>query len=276
MRRGFTLLEVLLSVLVLGLISVMIFGSFQSITASIQATEEAMESLHHGEIVLEQLVSSLRSTAFFESNPGLYTFRHESMPGNPPEDMLSWVSGTMAFLPPRYPTRQGLNRLFLSIETIEGQRGLAVSAYPHLLDPEDPAVDEVAPWLISPRVQGLQVRFYDLRTEDWVDTWEDERQLPQFLEVRLFLEPLEPQGPLRELVRMIEIPVAPLSRDVRRGRRPPQERAPAGAGPSAPPGRPTGPAPRQGPGIQVRPPPREPPPQGAPGTRPAPRLEVAP
>jgi prepilin-type N-terminal cleavage/methylation domain-containing protein len=222
-RAGFTLLEILLALSILAMISLMIFGSFRSIVENIAATEEAMESLHHGEIVFEQLVGSLRSAAYFDSNPAAFTFLHEPGIGNPPEDMLSWVTGSMAFLPPRYPTLQGLNRIFLSIEEIDGQRGLAVSAVPHLKNLDDDRVSEVEPWLISPRVRGLRARFYDMRTDEWVDEWEDERQIPQVLEITLFLEPLEERGPLRELVRRVDIPVARLSREVRRGRRQPGE-----------------------------------------------------
>lgn len=224
-RRGFTLLEILLALSILAIISVMIFGSFRSIVESVTATESAMESLHHGEIILEQLTSALRSASYFDTNPAAYTFLHEPGTGDPPEDMLSWVTGTMAFLPPRYPTRQGLNRIYLSIEEIDGQRGLAVSAHPHLLDINDEDIADIEPWMISPRVQGLRARFYDLRTEEWVDEWEDERQIPQFLEITLYLEPLEPRGPVRELVRRIDIPVARLSREIRRGRRQPGESA---------------------------------------------------
>lgn len=232
MRRGFTLLEILLALSILAIMSVMIFGSFRSIVESVAATEEAMESLHHAEIVFEQLVSSLRSASFFDSNPSAFTFLHEPGTGTPPEDMLSWVTGSMAFLPPRYPTLQGLNRIFLSIEDIDGQRGLAVSAFPHLKSLEDDRVDQIEPWMISPRVKGLRARFYDMRTDEWMEEWEDERQIPQVIELTLFLEPLEERGPLRELVRRVDIPVARLSREVRRGRRPQGESA---AEPAAPP-----------------------------------------
>lgn len=228
MKRGFTLLEVLLSLLILGMMSLLIFGSFRSLVESTQRAEEVMESLHHGEIVAEQLFSSLASAAFFESNPALFNFLHQRGAGNPPDDMISWVTGTMAFLPPRYPTRQGLNRLFLSIEEIDGVRGLAVSAYPHLVDPDDMFVEQVELWIVSPRVKGLQARFYNMTLNEWVDEWEDERQIPQFVEITLFLEPLEERGPYREIVRVVEIPVARVSREVRRGRRQPEGGAPPG------------------------------------------------
>lgn len=218
-RRGFTLLEILLALSILSMMSVMVFGSFRSIVTSVTATEEAMESLHHGEIVFEQLVSSLRSAAYFDSNPAAFAFLHEPGLGQPPDDMLSWVTGTMAFLPPRYPTRQGLNRIFLSIEEIDGVRGLAVSAHPHLLNPDEDQLGTIEPWMISPRVKGLRARFYDMRTDTWVEEWEDARHIPQILEITLFLEPLEERAPLRELIRRVDIPVARISREVRRGQR---------------------------------------------------------
>ncbi|MCC5849297.1 MAG: prepilin-type N-terminal cleavage/methylation domain-containing protein [Verrucomicrobia bacterium] len=235
--QGFTLLEVLLALLILGMMSLMIFGSFQSVVETTTHAERAMESLHHGEVVMEQLIGSLRSASFFDSNPSVYTFQHERGIGTPPDDMLSWVTGTMSFLPPRYPTRQGMNRLFLSIEEIDGVRGLAISAYPHLVDPDDILVAQVEPWMISPKVKGLQVRFYDMTAEEWVDEWEDERQIPQFVEVTLFMEPLEERGPYRELVRRVEVPVGRISRETRRGRRPRDDQgepAPTGAQPGAP------------------------------------------
>lgn len=222
-RRGFTLLEVLLSLLILSIMSLMVFGSFRSIVETTAHAEEVIHSLHHGEVVMEQLVNSLRSASFFDSNPGLFTFQHEPGTGNPPEDMLSWVTGSMSLLPPRYPTLQGLNRIFLSIEEIDGVRGLAVSAYPHLVDPEDLLVEEVTPWIISPRVEGLRVRFYNATLGEWEDEWEDERQIPQFLELTLFLEPFEERGPYRELVRRVDIPVGRISRETRRGRRQPAD-----------------------------------------------------
>lgn len=219
MKRGFTLLEVLLAVALLGLMSVMIFGSFQALIGSTLAAEESLETLHQGEAVMDQLVRSLRSAAWFESQPTLYAFEHEKGAGNPPDDMASWVSHTMAFLPPNYPTRQGLNRIFLGIETIDGQTGLAVSAYPYMLSPDDDEVEEVEPWLISPRVKGFALRYYDLTENEWVDEWERDNQIPTTVEVTLFMKPAERGGDYLEMLRRVDIPIGKVSRETRRGRR---------------------------------------------------------
>jgi len=216
------LLEILLALVVLSIMGVMVFGGFRNIVEATTHGEEAMESLHHGEIIMEQLVSSLRSAAFYENNPRRYGLLHEDGSGSPPDDVVSWVSSTMAFIPPRYPTQQGLHRIYLSMEEEDGQKGLAVSAYPHLLDPEDPDVEEVKPWIVSTRVKGLDIRFYDDAKEDWVDEWERERQLPQSVEVVLWMEPLVKGGKPRKLIRRVDIPVGRYSRATRRGQRPPQ------------------------------------------------------
>jgi len=218
-RQAFTLLEVLLAVSILGIMSLMIFGSFRSLVESTTQAEQALDRLHQGEEVLDQLVRSLRSAAWFDSQPTLYAFQHEKGTGDPPDDMASWVSSTMAFLPPNYPTREGLNRIFLGIEEIDGETGLAVSAYPYMLSPDDEEVEEVEPWLISPRIKGFSLRYYDLTEEDWVDEWERDNQLPTTVEVTLYLEPLEPGGDWRKRVRRVDIPVGAISRATRRGGR---------------------------------------------------------
>ena len=222
-RSAFTLVEVLLAMAVLGVLAFLAVGSLEALVDSTAYADEALESLHQGETVMDRIVSSLRSASYFDSRPGLYAFEHESEPGSPPRDIASWVTSTMALLPPNYPTREGLNRIFLSIEEIDGETGLAVSAYPYLVDPEEDDVDEVEPWLISSRVNGLRFRFYDLTENDWVDEWERDNQIPVFVEVTLELAPMEENGDAVILTRRVDIPVGKVSRSTRRGRRPVQD-----------------------------------------------------
>jgi type II secretion system protein J len=219
---GFTLLEVLLALAILGFMAVMAIGSFQSLVDTTTYTNEALESLHQGEVVMDRVVRSLRSAAFFDSNPSLYTFLHEKGTGSPPDDMASWVTSTMTLLPTNYPTRQSLNRIYISIEEIDGLTGLAVSAHPYLMDPEDEEVDDLEPWLISSRVKGFELRYYDLSENEWVDEWERKNQLPTAVEITVYIQPVEKGDPLKELVRRVDIPVGKLSRQTRRGQRPPQ------------------------------------------------------
>ncbi len=216
MKRGFTLLEVLLALALLGILGVMVFGSFSSLVQTVSSSEEAMDSLHQGEAVLEQLSNSLRSAAFVGEDAERFAFTHEDNSGDPPEDLFSWVSSSMAFLPPNYPTRQGLNRILVSVEEIDGVRGLAVSAYPYRLDPESGDLDDLEPWLVSTRVQGINLRVYDRNEDDWLDEWERTRQIPESIELSLYLRAEEGEEP-KILQRRIDLPMGRTSRQARRG-----------------------------------------------------------
>lgn len=218
-RQGFTLLEVLLALAILLVLAALAIGGFQALVDTTIFADEALESLHQGEMVMDRLERSLRSAAYFERNPGLYAFVHEKGSGSPPQDMASWVTSTQSLLPPNYPTLQSLNRVFVSIEEIDGVTGLAVSAYPHLIDPDADEIGDVEPWLLSSRVKGLEVRYYDLTENDWVDEWERDNQLPTSVELKLFVQSPEEGSSLTELVRRVDIPVGKVSRDTRRGRR---------------------------------------------------------
>ncbi len=217
--KGFTLLEVLLALGVLLVLATLALGGFQALVDTTIFADEALESLHQGEMVMNRLESSLRSAAYFQRNPTLYAFVHEKGAGEPPQDMASWVTSTQSLLPPNYPTLQGLNRVFVSIEDLDGVTGLAVSAYPHLIDPESDEIGEVEPWLLSSRVKGLEIRYYDITENDWVDEWERDNQLPASVELKLYVQSSSEDRRLLELVRRVDIPVGKVSRDVRRGRR---------------------------------------------------------
>ena len=212
-------MEVLLAMAVLVILGTLAVGSLQSLVESTSAANEALESLHQGEVLMDRVVATLRSTAYFDSRPDLFAFEHEPGPGTPPKDVASWVTSTMTLLPPNYPTREGLNRIFLSIEELDGETGLAVSAYPYLVNPEEDDVEEVEPWLISSRVQGLQFRFYDLTEQEWVDEWERDNQIPVSLEISLTLKAPDARTEPVVLVRRVDIPVGKVSRATRRGQR---------------------------------------------------------
>ena len=71
-QRGFTLLEVLCAVAILAMAMSVILGTFTVCIRAWERGEEALEDLHHGDYVMEQLVSSLRSAAWFGTSPGKY------------------------------------------------------------------------------------------------------------------------------------------------------------------------------------------------------------
>ncbi|MGA0369756.1 MAG: PulJ/GspJ family protein [Kiritimatiellia bacterium] len=223
-RRGFTLLEVLLALSILSVMGLMIFGSFRSLVDSTLTAEKALDELHLTAHVARQITESLRSAVFFGSDPRRYTFRFEQGTGSPRADKLSWVTHSGAFLPPDYPTPEGLNRIELTVQDLDGERGLTARAFSSLYDPESEEAEEVEPWMISTAIKGLELHFYDMGEQDWTDDWERDNQLPTFLILTLYFQQEAPGAEMQTLHLPLEIPVGKMSRQTRRGQRQVQDR----------------------------------------------------
>jgi hypothetical protein len=170
---------------------------------------DLLEGLHHGDYVMEQLVSSLRSAAFFYNDPTKYGFWLEDLEGQDyPADRISFVTAGTAFMPPNSPLGNGLHRIEITVhENDDGDPAVAIRAFPHLTDQED---WELEPWYVSTVVKGLNIRTYNQLEEDWEDEWEDTNAVPSLVEVTLFMDPLEDDGsdPIT-LSRLVEVPIAP-------------------------------------------------------------------
>ena len=167
-RRGFSLIEVLISVTILTMVMAMVWGSFYNITQASRKGQVLIDQINQTDFVVDQLLDSLNATAFLQTNPKDFEFWHEDDEAEHPADMISWVTSSSAFMPPRSDLAHGLHRIVLTIEEDEdGERGLAVAAWPHLQDPEDEDFEEVEPWIVSRRVKGLDCKIYNSTLKEW-------------------------------------------------------------------------------------------------------------
>jgi prepilin-type N-terminal cleavage/methylation domain-containing protein len=209
-RGGFTLLELLVAVTILVIAMTVIWSTFSAGVTAWQRGNQLLDDLRHADFVAEQLVSALRSTAFFPNTPERYGFRLKTGALGYPADRISWVTSSSAFIPPESPWRHGLHRIVFSIENNDrGEPSVAIRALSHLADPEEQDEMDVEPWYVSSDVKGFRCRFYDFEEETWSSDWEDTNSIPSLLEITLYMEPLEKYGPPVTLQRLVVIPVAP-------------------------------------------------------------------
>ena len=208
-RGGFTLMELLIALTIMATAMAVVIASFVGIMKGWSKGGKLLDELHHGDFVMEQLVSAMRSMAFFHNAPEKYGFRMEDdQRGEYPTDFISFVTSGTAFVPMSSPLVNGLHRLEITIDDDEdGDPGVMIRAIPHLVEPDD---YEGEPWCVSLEVKGLDVRFYNLKDEDWEDEWEDTNAIPSLVEVTLYMDPLEEFGEPFTISRIIEIPVAPV------------------------------------------------------------------
>lgn len=207
-RRGFTLLEVLVAVVLLATAFTIIWNTFATTIDGWRRSQDFLDRITHGDFVIDQLVSSVRSAAFFGNRPEKYGFWLDSRGGgDAPRDTISWVASGAAFVLPENPLSHGLYRIMLSVEDASDGSGLAVRTFPHMQEEIDP--DDAEPWFVSPRVTGLDCKVYDFEEEDWKDEWENTNAVPSLVMLTVYLEPVDKNDPPVKLQRVVEIPVAP-------------------------------------------------------------------
>lgn len=220
--RGFTLLEVMVAVAITALAFAMAWSTFSAALDGWRRGTRVLDQLHRGEHVMEQLVTALRSAAFFSSRPDKYGFWLESHGGGEEAaDVFSWVVSGSTLLPSDSPLAHGLYRVEVGLERdARGRGAIAVRAWPHLAEEEDRDV-RGKPWIIAGDVQGLRCRVYDVEDEAWEDEWENTNSLPRLVELTLYLPPVEKYEPATTIQRLVEIPMAPPLSDRPKGWRGP-------------------------------------------------------
>ena len=213
-RGGFTLIEMLVALSILVFAFAIIWETFSSTVKAWQRGSQLLDELRHGDFVMEQLVSALRSAAYFKKSgqqTGRYGFRLETgSVGSYPGDKLSWVTTSSAFIPPDSEMANCTHRIIFSIEdNDDGDPAVCIRAYDPLLEDEDTV--DMERWFVSTEVQGIQCRVYNLEEEVWENSWEGEltNTLPSLVEITLYMDPIEESGDPVTLKRVVEIPIAP-------------------------------------------------------------------
>lgn len=215
-KRGFTLLEMLVALVILSMAMTIVWQTFSVAIAAWKKGENFLAEMHHGDFVMEQLSESLRSAAYFDESGGIYGFRLENREsGRYPNDELSWVKSGSGFMPPDADLASGLHRIDFTVDdNDEGERAVMARIYPHLADQEEDDFAAGKTWEISSVVKGVDCRVYVEDDEDWSDEWEDTNSIPALVEITLYMDPLEGDDDPVTMKRAIEIPI---SRELKSG-----------------------------------------------------------
>ena len=217
-RQGFTLLELMLAITILAAVSGVSYMAFSTVTRAWKRGQALTDAIHHGDYVLDQLVMALRS-AYFPDAPrakgyGLQVTDESDGPNA--DDRISWVKLGGALVGQNCPFADSPHRIEFTVKDHEGQRQVAVKAWRILGQPEDFDPSEELFTFLSRRVTGFDCRCalkLDGKDIDWEDEWEDDNtnKLPKYVELTLYLTPVDEGREPVELKRIVELPAAPLS-----------------------------------------------------------------
>lgn len=204
--RGFTLVELLVALTVTALAFAIVWQTFVAVTKAWRRGGQVTDEIRHGDFVMDQLVSALRSAAYFPLKPDRYGLWFDN---RSERDQLSWVTSGTAFIPPDSPLAMGVHRIMVGIEpNRDGDDSFTVRAFAHLSEEIDK--NDVDAWHISSRVKGFDVRIWNVQEERWEDEWEDTNKIPGLVEVTLFMTPLERYEPPIKISRLVQIPLGPV------------------------------------------------------------------
>lgn len=218
--HAFTLIEILVALAIMTLVCAGAFSLLASASKAWQRGTELSKDLHAGDFVIEQLTGALRAARYRSGDDGLILKKQGT--GARAQDSITWVKEGPDLVGSDSPLAKTFHHIRFTIgEEKGGQAGALYSAWgDEYLQPEDFDPDDLEPALLSDRVVGLAVRVATNNFEndkiEWLDKWEGTcasggdltNHLPRFVEVTLFLKPLDEGEPPIEMRRLVDIPIA--------------------------------------------------------------------
>ena len=209
-RLGFTLLELLVSLVILVIAMSIAVGAFSGTIHAWKRGGEVIDGIQHGDYAITQLNSVLNSILYFYNGSETYAFliEKDSNYGHPC-DIISFVTTSPAFLPANSPLISGPHRIELSIDDDEhGNPALYALATPPVANPGEYREEcDEEPQLICRQISGLEILFWDSEEEEWIEEWEEENSVPERIQATIFVTSNDPDEDDMEFSRIIEIPV---------------------------------------------------------------------
>jgi prepilin-type N-terminal cleavage/methylation domain-containing protein len=227
-RRGFTLLELVMAIMILSIMMLLSFFCFDAVVQSWEAGIEMSDTLGQADYVMEQLASGLRSAYYPDSGSQQeeYGFQfHDGGEGPEARDAISWVKIGRALVGEDCGFAESPHRVDMWVA--DGGKnelsGLAVRAWRVDLQLDEFEPSDDAPSIgLSPRVVGFNCRMLDKdqpmkdKEPNWQDEWSYSNCIPKAVEITLYMEPAKERDEPIEVKRIVEIPLFDLSQNPRK------------------------------------------------------------
>lgn len=176
---GFTLTEILLVVAILGTISAMVFGAFQS---TIQVVERVREEQGWGSLTRATLQFMADELSAGHRSPSAPWIGQSHQQNGQPADTLAFLSTAQV--------RSGANARETEISRVvytrEGSRLVRV-ARRNQFGLTDESIEQIE---LLDSVIGFKVRYYDATAQTWIDQWDGRTRgsLPRVVMIELTLQ----------------------------------------------------------------------------------------
>ena len=181
---GFTIIEIMVSLAIFGLIVAAVYSSWMAVVRGAQVGRKAAADAQRSRIAVRTLEDSLTAVRSFAVDVQNYAFVAE----NGDDPYLSFV----AKLPPSFP-RSGrfgdfdVRRVTFSLEPgPDSAKQLVLRQNPIFLDMD---VDEKNhPIVLAPNVKDFKMQFWDGQSKDLQDDWTQTNLIPREVQIVITLE----------------------------------------------------------------------------------------
>ena len=259
MRRGFTLVEIICAVVLVGVISTLAVATYSAVSRGWEISTDYIDKMQRTDYALNQLVSAMRSMYYPHDGSQSYDYGFvltDNGEGDDPDrsDMIEFSKTGSAIVGNRSAIADTVHRVQVMIleegnhdfaETIE-VTGLYARQCPDVaLRPKDDEVDYTfaneemyQPVLISDGIVGFNCRVLENEeavtanagSPEWKDEWDNSNAVPY--KVELTFRVADPEGKsyrtnTAPVMRIIRIPIFEQSQD---GSAPPESEGAAGPG----------------------------------------------
>lgn len=206
-RTGFTLLEVLLAVAVLGMLITSVYSTWSAALTSWRRGTDVSEAFQRERIVMDALRELTQSAVYFAPSAALYDFVATTHAGL--GDSISFVTASDAYLPPSETISAGMRRVIISLEQDQYRRTyLAIVNEPALRPQDDRSLEQPQAHVISMDVSGFYVRYRNPQDGTWSEKWEEQGFPPSAVEYTVMFGERDGRFPPVVVTRAVDIPVA--------------------------------------------------------------------
>ena len=232
-RRGFTMIELLLAISILGIMTVVSFMTYNTVTGNWMKSMELVDRMQHAEYALTQVVSGLRSAyvpmGAQEGDMTLGFQLYDEGKDEKSRDVIQWTKLGTAIVGNTSKLSETPHVVRLWVEDGEKEdrpSGLWVKACHDLLPKDSESEidfgddEQFEPFLLVQDVRGFNCRVVDKDqpfNEDgswnWQDEWSASNSLPRAVELTFYLDPVEERGRPETVMRVVEIPLSRMSQN---------------------------------------------------------------
>ena len=235
MKRGFTIVELMMAVFILSILTIVSTWTFHTIIRNWTLSTEMADNVQRVDYVLAQITSALRSAYFPTSGEITNDDGFQLEDGNPrnePEesDMIAWTKLGPAIV--GRSSRFAKAAHHVSIYVVEPGKseieeyengGLVCDVIGEKkFRPEDFDEDDLENWdhfVLSEDVQGFNCRVLDKDQPfkndqaNWQDTWDNSNMIPRRVQLTFWMKPVDKEKEPYPIVRVVEIPLWDVSQN---------------------------------------------------------------